>query len=87
MEVMTLYALAEKFIKKNDCNFYANDIKVPIKFWGHDIDVETIWYDEEGFGTYFLLCHCEEFDNADIPIESLSDENQKILSDIFKANI
>lgn len=87
MKTDELYELAEKFTEKNDCNFYANGIKVPIKFFGHDVDVESIWFDDEGFGTYFLLCHCEEFDNADIAIESLSEENKQILVDIFKAHI
>ncbi len=87
MKTDELYDLAEKFTEKNDRNFYANNIKVPIKFFGHDVDVESIWYSDEGYGTYYLLCHCEEFDNADIAIESLSEENKQILVDIFKAHI
>lgn len=87
MEIKELYDLAKKFTEKNDRNFYSNDIKVPIKFFGHDIDVESIWYDEKGQGTYYLNCHCEEFDDADFPIESLSEENQQILAEVFKAHI
>ena len=87
MKTDELYDLAERFTEKNDRNFYANGIKVPIKFFGHNVDVESIWFSDEGFGTYYLLCHCEEFDNADIAIESLSEGNKQILVDIFKAHI
>lgn len=77
--------LAMDFMHRNDCNFFASNIKVPLKIFGHDIEVESIWYSDKDDAIY-LHCNCEEF-SGDLDIDYLSDENQQMLIDIFKAHI
>ena len=79
---MDITEKALQFIKNNDCNFYASDIKCPIKIFGHAIDVESIWHSKKEKKIY-IHCGCEEFE-GDLDIESLSDENQKLLLDVFE---
>lgn len=77
--------LAMDFMHRNDCNFISNGIEVPLKIFGHDIEVESIWYSHEEDKIY-LHCNCEEF-SGDLDIDNLSDENQQMLIDVFKAHI
>jgi len=83
--MISLQELAMDFMHRNDKNFYANDIRFNLFIYGHPIYPESIWYSDKDDKIY-LHCNCGEFD-GDLDIDSLSKENQKILSDIFKANI
>ena len=80
-----LEELAIDFMHKNDCNFIASDIEVPIKIFGHEIQVESIWYSDKEDKIY-LHCNCKEFE-GDLNIDNLSDENQRILVDVLEKYI
>lgn len=65
---------------ERECNFYAAGHKLTLRVYNHAVDVESIWRGEDN--KVYLHCGCDEFE-ADIDIESLSDENQKRLSDVL----
>ena len=83
--MIALQELAMDFMHRNECNFYASDIKVPITIYGDPVDVESIWYSSEEDKIY-LHCNCTQF-SGDIDIDSLSEKNQNILRKVFEENI
>ena len=79
---LELINVACDFIAKNDCNFFANGINVPLKLFGHDIEVESIWSNKKEHKIY-LHCNCEEF-SGDLDISYFSDDTQQMLIDVLK---
>lgn len=65
---------------ERECNFYAADHKLTLRVYNHAVDVESIWRGEDN--KIYLHCGCEEFE-ADIDIESLSDENQALVREVL----
>lgn len=64
-----------------ECNFYAAEHKLTLRVYNQDVDVESIWRGEDNDKVY-LHCGCKEFE-ADIDIESLSDENQERVREVL----
>lgn len=83
--MITLQELAMDFMHRNDCNFYANDIRFNLIIYGSPVYPESIWYSNQEDKIYLHVC-CHEFE-GDLDIDSLSDSNQKILWRVFEANI
>ena len=83
--MITLQELAMDFMHRNDCNFYANDIRFNLIINGSPVYPESIWYSDKEDKIY-LHVNCSEFE-GDLDIDSLSDSNQKILRKVFNANI
>lgn len=63
-------------------NFYAANRKLTLRVYNQDVDVESIWKGEDNDKVY-LHCGCKEFE-ADIDIESLSDENQQRVREVLQ---
>ena len=80
-----LTELAMDFMHNNDCNFISEDIKFELTIFGNPVYPESIWYSDKEDKIY-LHCGCPEFE-GDLDITQLSDSNQKILIDVFKAHI
>ena len=83
--MIALQELAMDFMHRNDCNFYANDIRFNLFIYGFPIYPESIWYSDKEDKIY-LHCNCGEFE-GDLDIDSLSGHNQKILRKVFNENI
>ena len=77
---MNLQELAMDFMHRNDSNFYGAGVKISI--FGNPVEVESIWYSDKEDKIYIHVC-CIEFE-GDIDIDTLSDENQKTLTDFLK---
>lgn len=75
-----LQELAMDFMHGNDSNIYGASLKISI--FGNPVEVESIWYSDKEDKIYIHVC-CIEFE-GDIDIDSLSDENQKTLTDFLK---
>lgn len=83
--MIALQELAMDFMHRNDCNFYANDIRFYLIINGSPVYPESIWYSDKEDKIY-LHVNCSEFE-GDLDIDSISDSNQEILRDVFEANI
>lgn len=67
---------------ERECNFYAANRKLTLYVYNNQaVDVESIWKGEDN-GKVYLHCGCKEFE-ADIDIESLSDENQQRVREVL----
>lgn len=78
----TIKAVALDYIdSERERNFYAAGHKLTLRVCNQDVDVESIWRDEDNNKVY-LHCGCKEFE-AEIDIESLSDENQERVREVL----
>ena len=68
---------------ERECNFYAANHNLTLRVYNQDVDVESIWRSED---KVYLHCGCKEFE-ADIDIESLSEENQKRVCEVLKGDV
>ena len=81
----SLQELAMDFMNRNDRNFFASNIVIIIHIGNQAVNVESIWYNDNEDKIY-IHCGCKEFE-GDLDIDSLSEENQKILERAFMDNI
>ena len=65
---------------ERECNLYAANHKLTLYIGNQEVDVESIWKDED---KVYLHVGCKEFE-GDIDIESLSDKNQERLREVLK---
>lgn len=65
---------------ERECNLYAANHKLTLYIGNQEVDVESIWKDED---KVYLHVGCNEFE-GDIDIESLSDKNQERLREVLK---
>lgn len=63
-------------------NLYSEDIKVTLDIFGHDVDVESVWFDQDERETYIHV-GCIEFE-GDLKVSSISDKNINTLYQTIK---
>ncbi len=71
----TIKELALDYLAQHDGNLYAADRNVTLCMLALELDVESVWHNEQDDKVY-LHVGCKEFE-GDIDIESLSDDNQQ----------
>ena len=83
--MVSIQKTAMDFMHRNDHNFYAIDLKVRLRIFENEVDVESIWYSDKEDKIYIHV-GCFEF-KGDLDIDSLSSENRKILQDAMNSRI
>ena len=81
----TIQETAMDFMHRNEQNFYAIDLKVSLRIFDNEVDVESIWYSDKE-DKIFIHVGCFEFE-GDLDIDSLSDENKTILQKAMESRI
>lgn len=82
---MHIQETAMDFMHRNDSNFYAIGLKIVLSIFGHNVDLESIWYSDKDDKIY-VHAGCKEFE-GDLDIDSLSEENQTILQNALESRI
>jgi len=81
----TIQETAMDFMHRNEQNFYAIDLKVRLRIFDNEVDVESIWYSDKE-DKIFIHVRCFEFE-GDLDIDSLSFENKSILQKAMEQKI
>lgn len=81
----TIQETAMDFMHRNEQNFYAINLKVRLRIFDNEVDVESIWYSDKEDKIFIHVC-CFEF-KGDLDIDSLSFENKSILQKAMKQKI
>lgn len=76
---------AMDFMHRNEHNFYAIGLKVRLRIFDNEVDVESIWYSDKE-DKIFIHVGCFEFE-GDLNIDSLSSENKSILQKAMEQKI
>lgn len=78
--------VAMDFMRKNDHNFYAIDLRFNLILFGRcPFYPESIWYSKDEDKIYIHGC-CSEFE-GDIDIDSLSEMNKEVLENALESRI